>query len=181
MIILGIDPGTATTGYGVIEAKDGKLSLIDFGWVSTEKDELPGKRLQFIYKQISHLLKSHNPEIVAMERLFFFNNAKTVMRVSEAMGVMKLAISKKKIEVVDYAPLQVKSVVGGNGKAKKTDMKAAVRKFLGIRSPKKKKTHFDDVCDALAIAICHAKKTFENLDIAKSGKVGKGVSKAGRR
>ena len=157
MIILGIDPGTATTGYGVIEANSKGLKLIKFGWISTDKDTDPSLRLQSIYQQMHQILEEFNPDVVAIERLFFWNNAKTAMKVSEAMGVLRLAVVEKRIEIVEYAPLKIKAVVTKNGRAKKDEMKKVVKKILKFRAPAKKKTHFDDAADALGVAICHAR------------------------
>ncbi|MFH1561650.1 MAG: crossover junction endodeoxyribonuclease RuvC [Patescibacteria group bacterium] len=158
MRILGIDPGTATTGCGVIESSNGKdFKVIKFCWISTDKKVAANDRLKSIHKQMGDLIKETSPDIVAIEKLFFFNNAKTAMGVSEAIGVLKLAATQKGLEVIDYAPARIKSIVAGNGRAKKDEMKKAVRKLLGVRSPNKKKTHFDDVADALGIAVCHAK------------------------
>lgn len=159
MVILGIDPGTATTGFGLIETKKKNFQLLNFGWIKTDKDELWDKRLAIIYKEISSLIKNHKPDVLAIERLFFAANAKTAMAVSEATGVIKLAAAKSRIPVVNYAPMQIKMTICGSGKADKTMMKKEVRKLLSFRSPNHKKTHFDDVCDALAVAICHAKKS----------------------
>jgi len=157
MRILGIDPGTATTGYGVIEVKNDSIKLVKFGWISTDKKLEANLRLKSIYQQMLRLLQEVSPDIVAIEKLFFYNNAKTAMKVSEAMGVLRLAVVQKGIEIAEYAPLKIKAVVVNNGRAKKDDMKKAVYKILGAKAPEKKKTHFDDAADALGVAICHAK------------------------
>lgn len=156
MLILGIDPGTATIGYGMINAKNGAISVIDFGWIKTEKEEKAEKRLEIIYKEMLSLFREHHPDVLAIERLFFFNNQKTAMRVSQAYGVIILAASRHKTDVFEYAPASIKKRISGNGRADKTEMKKAVRSLLPVRSPKRKKTHFDDVADALAVAMCHA-------------------------
>ncbi len=158
MIIIGIDPGTATTGYGVLKVlKRGQPRLLDFGWIKTEKNGQPGKRLDQIYKNISKLLKRHDPDAIAIERLFFYSNAKTVMAVGQACGVIILAATRARIPIFEYAPGQIKLVVGGNGRADKKLIKKTVRKLFNVRSPKKKKTHFDDVADAIAVAVCHTR------------------------
>lgn len=157
MLILGIDPGTATTGFGLIKTSKNKAQLLDFGWIKTEKNGEPGKRLVEIHKQMQELLKKHSPDVVAIERLFFYSNAKTAMRVGQAHGVLLLAASRAKVPVFEYAPMQVKHVVSGNGRADKDLMKKTVRKMFSVRAPKRKKTHFDDVADAIAVAVCHAK------------------------
>jgi len=162
MIILGIDPGTATVGYGFIKAyKNGTYKMLDFGWIATDKKLCSGVRLKSIYSQLRYQIKSRRPDIVAIESLFFYNNAKTAMKVSEAIGVIKMAITDCKLESVEYSPPKIKSVVANNGRAKKEEMMKAVRKILKVRAPKKKKTHFNDVADALGIAICHARITQE--------------------
>ena len=164
MIILGIDPGTATTGYGLLKLNKRKKEfvLLKFGWIKTPKDMLPEKRLDLIFRGMQSLLKEHQPDIVSIERLFFATNVKTAISVSEASGVIRLAAARKKVPVFEYAPMQIKKEVAGSGRADKKQMKKVVRKLLNFRSPNKKKTHFDDVCDALAVAICHARKSVLN-------------------
>ncbi len=158
MIILGIDAGKATSGYGVVEFDGQEISLLDFGWIETPKEQEATKRLLSISQQTEKLIEKAAPDILAIERLFFFINAKTAMGVSEAIGVIKMIAGKSKLPMVEYAPLQVKKIVTGNGKSKKGEVKKAIRKIVKIRCPKKKKTYFDDVADAIAVAICHAKK-----------------------
>ncbi len=159
MLILGIDPGTATTGYGVVNFKNQNLELIDFGLIETNKHGSPEKRLLDIYKQMTKIFKKFKPDIMAIERLFFATNAKTAMRVGQALGVMFLADAKAKTSVVEYAPGTIMKVVAGNGRADKDIVQKSVRKFLGARVRKRKgqKTHFDNAADALAVAICHAR------------------------
>ena len=162
MRILGIDPGTATTGFGVIEAPaKEKFQLINFGWITTEKEEDPDARLKSIYNQITRLIREQKPQVMAIEKLFFYNNAKTAMKVSQAIGVIRLAAFNQKLTIFEYAPLKIKAVVTHNGWAKKEEVKKTVRKILSFRTPRLKKTHFDDAADALGIAICHAKIIFE--------------------
>jgi len=158
MIILGIDPGTATIGVGVIECDGLKLISKYFGWIETSKDDGAGKRLVQIHRETRKIIRTYKPDVLAIERLFFFINHKTAMAVAESIGVIKLAAEAEGIEVVSFAPLEIKSTVAGSGKADKSEIKVVVRKILNIRSPKKKKTHFDDLCDAMAVAICYAKK-----------------------
>jgi len=145
MLILGIDPGTATTGYGVINFSPNKFDVIKFGLIETEKNGVPGERLESIY---------------AVERLFFATNAKTAMAVGEAKGIIIFAASRYKVEVVEYAPGTVKKTISGDGRADKKMMQKSVREILGhkVKSEVKKKTHFDNCADALAIALCHAYK-----------------------
>lgn len=159
MRILGIDPGTATTGYGVIDAIKGKkYVLVECGLVSTPKELEHGKRLEMIFEEIGRIIDKHQPNEVAIERLFFATNALTAIAVGQAIGVTKLAIHKQGLPVFDYAPMQVKLVIGGSGRADKTLMKSAIKKMFKLRESKGMRTHFDNTADALAIAVCHARK-----------------------
>jgi crossover junction endodeoxyribonuclease RuvC len=157
MLVLGIDPGTATTGYGLIKKEDNKLEAVEWGLIETDKESLLGKRFINIYTQVSDLIKKFKPDVVAMEKIFFATNAKTAISVGQAQGVMIYCFAKSKLEVFEYAPGTIKKVVAGGGKAKKKDIQRSLRKFFGlkIRSAKKKKSHFDDSADALAVALCH--------------------------
>lgn len=168
MKILGIDPGTATTGYGILNWDgNGAFSLHKFGWIETDKNYEPSIRLNSIYRQMISLLAEFKPDTMIMEKVFFFSNAKTVIRVSQAQGVILLAAQHCNIPVHELSPAQIKKVVTGNGRAKKDEMKKAVRKILGIKIPIHKKTHFDDVADALAVAICYIKNS--NEEVRKNG------------
>lgn len=165
--ILGIDPGTATTGFGLIESDSKTNILIDFGWIKTDKIESKENRLVTIFEEMTILLEKHKPDVLAIERLFFATNVKTAMAVSEACGVIRLAAARSKTPIHDYAPMHIKMVVGGSGRADKILMKQTVRKLLKFRSPNKKKTFFDDVCDACAVAICHAQDTMLNSTVER--------------
>lgn len=160
MLILGIDPGTATTGFGLIESNGQAESfkLLDFGWIKTDKEELRENRLLTIHEEMATLLKKHKPDVLVIEKLFFATNVKTAIAVAEASGIIRLAAARQKIPIFDYTPMQVKLEISGSGRADKMLMKKTVRKLLSFRSPNHKKTYFDDVCDALAVAICHVKK-----------------------
>jgi len=165
MKILGIDPGTATTGFGVIKVNGQEdYTLLDLGLVSTTKDQPHGQRLELIYEGISGLIRKHEPDVVAIERLFFATNALTAIAVGQAIGVIKLAIHHHQLPVFEYTPMQVKLHVAGTGKADKTLMKKVVKKVLKIskktiRVKNRNQTHFDDSADAIALAICHIKQT----------------------
>lgn len=159
MLILGIDPGTATTGYGFLHLHDDKsYEVVEFGLIETKKEGNPGFRLTEIHAQLSYLISKHKPDVMVMEKIFFFNNAKTVIRVGQAQGIMLLAAAQLNIETIEIAPARIKKVITGNGRAKKIDVQRSLRELLGpkIRSKKHKKTHFDNAADALAIALCHA-------------------------
>jgi len=152
MKILGIDPGTATTGFGLI-AKDGaKLKSLDYGVISTSKDKEMHNRLEVLYDDINSLIKQHKPEVIVVEKLFFTNNITTAMTVSQARGVVLLAASKNKVPIAEYTPLQVKMAVSGYGKATKKQVQEMVKRILKLDSIPKP----DDAADALAIAICHS-------------------------
>jgi crossover junction endodeoxyribonuclease RuvC len=158
MRILGIDPGTATTGYGVIEANgEAEFSLVEYGLIETSKEEKPAVRLKLIFKQLNELITKHEPEVLAIERVFFFSNQKTVIAVGQAMGVVMLSASEAGVPVVEYAPAQIKKRIAGNGRADKRAMKRAVRDYFKykIRLKRGQKTHFDNAADALAVALCH--------------------------
>ena len=160
MKILGIDPGTATTGFGVIISNGHEqFDVVDMGLVETSKDQPHGQRLELIYDGISKIIEANQPEVVAIERLFFATNALTAIPVGQAIGVINLAIHRHNLPVFDYTPMQVKLYVGGSGKADKKQMKTMVKKLLKVRAKKGKKSHFDDTADALALAICHARKS----------------------
>lgn len=160
MKILGIDPGTATTGYGLIETTGrDTYVLVASGLVETDKKLEHGRRLDLIYTGIAGILKQHRPDAVAVERLFFATNALTAIAVGQAIGVIKLAIHHAGLPVFDYAPMQVKLTVGGSGRADKTVMKRTIKRLFKIREKKGMRTHFDNTADALALAICHARKT----------------------
>ena len=109
------------------------------------------------------MIQKHSPEVVAIERLFFATNALTAIAVGQAIGVIKLAIHRHHLPVFDYTPMQIKLYVGGSGKADKKQMKTMIRKLLKVKAKKGRKSHFDDTADALAIAICHARKLASTL------------------
>ncbi|OGM03829.1 crossover junction endodeoxyribonuclease RuvC [Candidatus Woesebacteria bacterium RIFCSPHIGHO2_12_FULL_42_9] len=157
MLVLGIDPGTATTGFGVIKKLKTGFEVIDWGLIETEKNGVTGKRLDIIYSEILELLRKFSPDVLAIEKIFFATNAKTAISIGQAQGVILLAAAKSKVEVSEYAPGTIKKVVAGDGRADKKAMQRALRVHLGarIRSKKGKKTHFDNEADALAIALCH--------------------------
>lgn len=167
MLILGIDPGTATTGYGFINIVDGKPVTRSWGLIETDKNGKAEKRLELIHKETTKLLKTHKPDIFAIEKVFFATNAKTAIAVGQAIGVMLLAASRAKVEVAEYAPGTIKKMVTGSGRANKKDVQKAVRKIVGnhVKSKKYKKTHFDNAADGLAVALTHAKK----LKLIKGG------------
>ena len=126
--------------------------------IETDKNGSPGSRFLSIEKEMLALFRQFSPDIMAMERLFFAANAKTAMSVGQAQGVMLLAAAKSKVEVVQIAPGTIKKAIAGNGRADKKAVQKALRKVLGakVRSGPKKRTHFDNAADALAVALCYA-------------------------
>lgn len=151
MIILGIDPGLATTGYGVVEKIGSKYKLIDYGVLLTSSKEKFPKRLGSLSRQLKQLISYYSPKMACVEELFFSTNIKTAISVAQARGVIVCALEEHKIDVEGYTPLQVKSSVCGYGKAEKHQVQYMVQKLLNL----KEKPKPDDAADALAIAICH--------------------------
>lgn len=157
MLVMGIDPGTATTGWGVVEKNGKGVSVIEFGLIETQKEDIAAERLKVVYKEMLLLLRSYTPDVMAIEKLFFATNAKTAIRVGQAQGVMLLSAASCHVPVYEYAPGTIKKIIAGDGRADKKLVQYSVRKLLGarVRSRAHKKTHFDNAADALAVAVCH--------------------------
>ena len=155
MIIFGIDPGTATTGFGIIKKERGNFEMLDYGVIITSPKDTPSKRLEKIFKEISLLLKKIRPDLIVVEKLYFFKNLKTAMPVAEARGVILLAIQQRKIKVIELTPLEVKMGICGYGRAEKQQVQKMVKETLKLEKIPKP----DDAADALALAICGALKT----------------------
>jgi crossover junction endodeoxyribonuclease RuvC len=152
MIVLGIDPGTATTGFGVIRYEQGKLIPLDVGVLLTQPNEKMPDRLMSIYNDINTLLDKYKPDTVATERLFFSSNVTNAISVGGSVGVVMLAIAQRNLPWAEYTPMQVKVAVTGYGGAEKTQVQAQVQRLLRLQEVPKP----DDAADALAVAICHA-------------------------
>ena len=152
MIILGIDPGYAIVGYGVIEYKNNHFTVIDYGAILTDAGTPFNIRLEKIYDGMCDIITRHKPEAMAIEKLFYNNNAKTVIDVSQARGVIMLAAQKNAVPAYEYTPLQVKQSVVGYGRAEKKQVQEMTRRILALEKIPKP----DDTADALAMAICHA-------------------------
>ncbi|MCX5750384.1 MAG: crossover junction endodeoxyribonuclease RuvC [Candidatus Saganbacteria bacterium] len=152
MIILGIDPGTATTGFGFVEVTGNKTSLVKYGVVKTSSKTKAHLRLLGISKQLGKEIKAVKPDVVAVEKLFFGVNAKTAILVGEARGVILLTCAQQGLEVVEYTPLEVKMALTGYGRAEKQQIQQMVKRLLCLKDIPKP----DDAADALAIAITHA-------------------------
>lgn len=154
MIIIGIDPGTAAIGFGIIK-KEEEISLIDYGCIKTPTNLTTAKRLEELYNQLIKLIKKHKPDIMAVEDIFFFKNLKTAIKVSQARGVILLTAAKSKISVFECTPLQIKQAVTGYGRAEKIQVQKMVKTLLNLKEIPKP----DDAADALAAAICCAHTT----------------------
>jgi crossover junction endodeoxyribonuclease RuvC len=155
MIILGLDPGTATTGYGIIRQnpkRKEEFEILDFGVITTKKTESDAARLAVLAKDLTAILKKFKPERVGVERLFFTTNQKTAMVVSQARGVALLVCEQNKIPLAEFTPLQVKSTLCGYGKADKRQVQLMVQRTFKLKSLPRP----DDAADALAIALCAA-------------------------
>ena len=159
MLILGIDPGYAIIGWGVIRFERGKYIPVDFGAITTNAGVPFNRRLEQIYDQLNELLDTHHPDAVAVEKLYFQNNQKTAIDVAQARGVTMLALQKHNVPVFEYTPLQVKSAVTGFGQAQKPQVMEMTKRLLRLKAVPKP----DDTADALAIAICHAQYGGTNL------------------
>ncbi len=152
MLVLGIDPGTATTGYGLIrEAADGSLQAVSYGAILTPADMPMPDRLVSLYEQLDQVILLHRPDSSAVEKLFFQKNVKTALSVGQGRGVVLLALAQAKLPIAEYTPLEIKQAVTGYGGADKQQMQEMVRLLLGLE----KRPKPDDAADALAVAICH--------------------------
>ncbi len=157
MLVLGIDPGTATTGYGLVKMGEDSFEVLDFGLIETDKNGDAAGRLREIEKKLLKILDFYTPDVMAIEKLFFATNAKTAIAVGQAQGVILLCAAKKNTLVCEYAPAMIKKIISGDGRADKKKMQKHLRKLLGskVKSRAHKKTHFDNEADALAVAMCH--------------------------
>ena len=152
MIVLGIDPGTANTGYGVVGAHAGRLVALDGGVVETRAGTDPGARLAQIHARVGALMDEYAPEAVAVEDLYFGANARSAFAVGMARGVVFLAAGQRNIPCASYTPQQVKGAVCGSGRADKSQVQRMVQALLSLHELPKP----DHAADALAVAICHA-------------------------
>lgn len=159
MIILGIDPGTAITGYGFINTDKHALKVIEYGCVFTPAKTENAKRIAAITEQLTSLIQKHCPNYIAIEQLFFFKNVKTAISVSEARGAILLIANQLRIDIHEYTPLQVKQAITGYGKAEKTQIQKMVKVILQLKEIPKP----DDAADALAVAICCANRIHANF------------------
>jgi crossover junction endodeoxyribonuclease RuvC len=149
--VMGIDPGTATTGYGVISAENKIFNCLEYGIIGTSSKWKTEDRLNKINDDLNILIEKHQPNVLAVESLFFFKNAKTIIPVSQARGVILMVASSKQIPVYEYTPLQAKMATVGYGRAEKKQVQEMVKILLKLDTIPRP----DDAADALAIAICH--------------------------
>lgn len=151
MTIIGIDPGTATTGFGVLKKNKKGNKVIDYGCIRTQPGMPDGDRLKILNNELNKIIKKYQPEILAIENIYFFKNLKTAMPVSQAKGVILLTAAKKKIPVYEFTPLQMKMAITGYGKAEKKQVQKMLQVLLDLEKLPKQ----DDAADALGIALCY--------------------------
>jgi crossover junction endodeoxyribonuclease RuvC len=154
MIVLGIDPGTANTGYGVVESMGSRLRALDGGVIETASELALERRLAQIHLRVGELLDEHAPDSLAIEQLYFGANVRTAFAVGQARGVVLLAAGMRGIPCRSYTPQQVKGAVCGNGRAAKDQVQRMVGRLLGLTEA----PHPDHAADALAVAICDANR-----------------------
>jgi len=151
MKILAIDPGTATTGWAVLEECNGKIKTIAYGHISTSPENSTGERLKEVADDIKELIKKYQPRESAVEDIFFFKNVKTVIKVSQSRGAILLMLEQLGVKIFEYTPLQVKQSITGYGRAEKKQIQLMVKNILKLKNIPKP----DDTADAIAIALCH--------------------------
>jgi crossover junction endodeoxyribonuclease RuvC len=150
--VIGIDPGTASCGYGIVHQSDGRLRAIDHGWWKTSARERPEVRLKTIFDGVAALVEEHRPDAVVLEESFVGADARTALSVGQARGAVMVAAASAGVECAEYPPARVKQVVCGYGRAEKQQVQRMVKVILGLRADPTP-TH---AADALAVAICHA-------------------------
>ena len=153
MIYLGLDPGTATTGYALIKKQPrGSYEILDYGVILTDKKLSDAERLMILKEDLEGIIKNYKPKSAGVEKLYFENNAKTAMTVAQARGVVLVTLAEHSVNIHEFTPLQVKSMISGYGKADKKQVQYMVQKTFGLKKLPKP----DDAADALAIALCAA-------------------------
>lgn len=165
MKILGIDPGYAILGYGVVEKKGNHFQALDFGAVTTPKEMPMPRRLEHLYDSLREIIEEQKPQVASIEQLYFNNNAKTAINVGQARGVAILACMKGGIEIAEYTPLQIKQALVGYGRAEKKQVQFMVKTMLNLPEVPKP----DDTADALAAAICHGHSEGTRSRLEKMG------------
>jgi crossover junction endodeoxyribonuclease RuvC len=159
--VLGIDPGTATTGWSIIEMKKGEMVPVAHGYISTDKNKSEEERLKEISDDLQKIVKKYNPKEASIEKIFFFKNQKTIIQVAQSRGAILLTLRQKSVRVSSYTPLQVKQALTGYGRADKNQIQQMTKNMLHLKSLPRP----DDVSDAIAIAICHLNsRIYNNLN-----------------
>jgi crossover junction endodeoxyribonuclease RuvC len=151
MLVLGIDPGTAITGYGLVKGEGDDLTLVAYGAITTSSDWPLPERLQRVYQELTALIEDQQPTAAAVEELFFSKNVRTALSVGQARGVALLAAANAGLPIHEYTPLQVKQAIAGYGRATKDQVQQMVKMLLALDSVPQP----DDAADAIAVAICH--------------------------
>ena len=152
MVVLGIDPGLANTGFGVVARRSGRLAALDGGVIETRAGVAPERRLAVLHQRVHDLIATHEPDAVALEALFFGQNVRTAFAVGQARGAVMVAAGERGVPCCDYTPQQVKGAVCGSGRAPKEQVQWLVQALRRLPEPPKP----DHAADALAVAICHA-------------------------
>lgn len=160
MIVVGIDPGTATTGFGIVKLniKTKEIALVDYGQIKTDKESLMQDRLLKIYNSTTSIISKHKPDAIVIERLFFNTNAKTAIAVGQARGIYLLTAGTFKVPVFEYTALQAKMAITGYGRAEKHDVRKKIQEVLKLDKDIKP----IDASDALALGICHCMKMYSD-------------------
>jgi len=152
VVVLGIDPGTASLGWGIIKRTEGAAYKVEaYGCINTYRNNLFPRRLEELYRNLSKIIEKYEPDIAAIEQLFFAKNLKTIISVAEARGVAILAAAQANLPVAEYTPLQIKQSLVGYGRAEKKQMQKMLKVLLGLKDIPTP----DDAADALAVALCH--------------------------
>ncbi len=150
MIILGIDPGTAETGYGLISCQNSRSKIVDHGLITTRSDHEDARRLFVMEKETRKIIRQYNPDILAIESIFFFQNRRSALAVSQMKGIILLAAEKHKLPIYEFSPLEIKLAVSGWGRANKEEMRLAVQKLFSLEEGK----YSNHATDALSAAAC---------------------------
>ena len=165
MIVLGIDPGTVTMGYGVVESNNDDLSLVDFGALKTSERSPIGERLCYLYRELLSLIQNYQPDMVAVEQPFVASNARSALAIGRAQAIALLAAATQDIPTSEYTPTQVKQSVASYGASSKEQVQEMVRLQLRLAEA----PHPDDAADALAVAICHLREVHLSELLARQG------------
>ena len=165
MRVLGIDPGTVTMGYGVVESRDDEIALIDCGALTSPERSPIGERLSYLYNELLEIIQHHQPEAVVVEQPFIAKNVRSALAIGRAQAIALLAATGKGIPTFEYTPAQIKQMVANYGASSKEQIQEMVRLQLGLAEVPQP----DDAADALAVAICHLREIHLSNLLAKQG------------